>query len=158
MNKQMSSEYEERLQAEMDALLKGLPQRTAPPTLLRRVMAAIESRAALPWYRQSWQMWPAALRVASLVILLSLFGGLCLAGWKLPQADAYASTVGQLSQWLSGVCALWNVLSVLFTAALAMVKQLPAGFIAACLISLGLGYGLCIGLGAAWLRFAFARQ
>jgi ABC-type amino acid transport system permease subunit len=154
----MSSEYERRLQAEMDALLKGLPQRTAPPTLLPRVMAAIESRAALPWHRLSWQTWPAALRVASLASLLSLFGGLCLAGWKLPQAGAYAWTAGQLSQRFSGVCTLWNVLSVLVAAALAIVKQLPAGFIAACLVSLGLGYGLCIGLGAAWMRFAFDRR
>jgi hypothetical protein len=154
----MSSEYQERLQAEVDAVLKGLPERTAPPTLLPRVMAAIQSRAALPWYRQSWQTWPAVLRVASLVMLLSLFGGLCLAGWKLPQADAYASTVGQLGQWFSGVCALWNVLSALFAAGLAMAKQLPAGFIAASLISLGLGYGLCIGLGAAWMRLALARR
>jgi hypothetical protein len=158
MNNDMNTEYEERLQAQVHALLKGLPPRTAPATLLPRVLAAIQSRAPLPWHRQSWQMWPAALRVASLVLLLSLFGGLCLAGWKLPHAQAYASTVGQLTQWLSGVCALWNALAALCAAALAMVKRLPAGFIAACLISLGLGYGLCIGLGAAWMRFAFARR
>jgi hypothetical protein len=154
----MSSQYQERLQAEVDAVLKGLPERTAPRTLLPRVMAAIEGRAVLPWHRQSWQMWPPALRVASLVVLLALFGGLCLAGWKLPQADAYASTLGQLGRWFSGPCAVWNVLSALSTAGLAMAKQLPAGFITACLVSLGLGYGLCIGLGAAWMRLALARR
>jgi len=157
MNDDMSSAYEERLEAEVDAVLKGLPERTAPRTLLPRVMAAVRS-LALPWHRQSWQMWPEALRAASLAGLLALFGGVCLAGWKLPQAEAYASIAGQFSQRLSGVCAVWNVLSALFGATLAMVKHLPAGLIAACLISLGLGYGLCIGLGAAWMRFAFARR
>jgi uncharacterized membrane protein YbjE (DUF340 family) len=154
----MSNKYQERLQAEVDAVLKGLPQRTAPRTLLPRVMAAIQSRAVVPWYRQSWQMWPAVLRAVSLVILLSLFAGLCLAGWKLLQADAYTSAVGHLGQRFSGICALWNVLSALFGAVLAMAKQLPAGFIAACLVSLGLGYGLCIGLGAAWMRLALGRR
>jgi hypothetical protein len=154
----MSSENERRLQAETDALLTALPPRTAPRTLLPRVLAAIQSRTAQPWYRRSWQTWPPVLRAASLALLLSLFGGLCLAGWELPQADAYASTAGQLSQWLSVVCAFWNALGVLVTAGLAVVKQLPAGFIAGGLISLGLGYGLCIGLGAAWMRLAFARR
>jgi hypothetical protein len=154
----MSGEYEPRLEAEVDAVLKGLPDRQAPPTLLPRVMAAIEGRAALPWHRQSWQVWPAAARIASLATLLALFGGLCLAGWKLPQADAYASVAGVLSHWFSGVCAVWNALSVLFAAGSAMLKQLPRGLLGACLISLGLGYALCLGLGAAWLRLAFARR
>jgi hypothetical protein len=154
----MNRDYQERLRAEVDAVLKRLPDRTAPRTLRPRIMAAIGRRAALPWYRQSWQMWPAAARIASLAILLSLFGGLCLAGWKLPQADAYASTHALLGQWLSEAGALWNVLSVLFTAGSAMVRVLPAGIMAGCLISLGLGYGLCIGLGVAWMRLTLARH
>lgn len=153
----MNRDHEQELQQEIDAVLKGLPARRAPSTLLPRVLAAIQSRAARPWYRKSWQTWPPPWRVASLATLLSLFGGLCLAGWELPQADAYASTVGQLSQWLSGVGAFWNALAVLVSAGLAAVRQLPAGFIAAGLISLGLSYGLCIGLGAAWIRLALAR-
>ncbi|MGA2863153.1 MAG: hypothetical protein ABSF95_01560 [Verrucomicrobiota bacterium] len=154
----MSSDYEKQLEAEIDAVLKTLPERAAPRTLLPRVMAAIASRAPLPWFRQGWQMWPAGLRVASLAILLALFGGLCLAGWELPKADAYASATREVGRWLSGVGALWNVVNVLSSTMLAVVKQLPTGFIAACLASLALGYALCMGLGAAWLRFAFARR
>jgi len=151
----MNSDNKGGLQEEIDALLKALPTRRAPRTLLPRVLAAMQSQAALPGYRTSWQTWPPTLRVASLATLLSLFGGLCLAGWELPRADAYASTVGQLSQWLSGVGAFWNALAVLVSAGLAAARQLPAGFIAGGLVSLGLGYGLCIGLGAAWIRVAF---
>jgi len=154
----MSSDYEEQLEAEIDALLKTLPERAAPRTLLPRVMAATASRAPLPWFRQAWQMWPAGLRVASLVLLLALFGGLCLAGWELPKAGAYAAATREVGRWLSGAGAVWNVLDVLWSTMLAMVKQLPTGLIAACLVSLALGYALCMGLGAAWLRFAFARR
>ena len=121
----MSNDNERRLQEEIDAWLHALPPRTAPRTLLPRVLAAIQSRAALPWYRKSWQTWPPVWRVASLTMLLSLFGGLCLAGWELPQADAYASTVGQLSEWLSGVGAFCNALAVVVSAGLAAVRQTP---------------------------------
>ncbi len=146
------------LAAQTDALLKGLPPRTAPATLLPRVMAAIQTRPALPWFRQSWQSWPAALRFASLLVLLGFFGGLCVAGWQLPQTPAYTSATGHLSHWFLGVRGIWNVLAVLCEAVLAIGKHLPTGLVAACLVSLGLAYAVCVGLGAAWLRFAFARR
>lgn len=148
-------DQERWLAAQTDALLKGLPPRKAPATLLPRVLAAIQDRAALPWYRQSWQMWPVAWRFASLLVLLGFFGGLCVAGWQLPQASAYASAARQLGHWFLGVRAVWDVLVVLSQAAAAVGKHLPTGFTVACLVSLGLGYGVCVGLGAAWLRFAF---
>ena len=61
----MNSEYEKRLEAEIERELKGLPELTAPGTLVSRVMAAIEQRADRPWYRQPWQAWPVALRAAA---------------------------------------------------------------------------------------------
>ncbi len=154
----MNSEYEKRLEAEIDAVLEGLPDRPAPRTLLPRVMAAIEARAALPWYRQSWQTWPASIRVVCLVVLISVFGGICLAGWKLPQADAYASTVREVGRWLSTLGAVWDLFSTLLNAVVLMVKQLPGPLITGCVVALALAYALCIALGAAWMRLAFPRR
>jgi hypothetical protein len=146
------------LAAQTDALLKGLPPRQAPATLVPRVMAAIQTRAALPWYRESWQMWPLPLRIGSLAVLVGCFGGLCLAGGQLPQAAAQAAAALQLSHWFLGARALWDVLVVLSQAAVSVGKHLPGGFAVACLVALGLGYATCVGLGAAWLRFTFARR
>ena len=58
----MSQEYEKRLEAAIDRELKALQDLPAPRTLAPRIMAAIAARAPVPWYRQSWQMWPVPLR------------------------------------------------------------------------------------------------
>src|SRR5437867_829054 len=104
----MNYEYEKKLEAEIDREIKRLPELLAPHTLLLRVMKAIESRASLPWYRQSWQVWPVAARVLSLAVLLLLFAGLCFAGWKLAQAESLATLTHRLSGWFAGVGAVCN--------------------------------------------------
>src|SRR5258705_4824538 len=86
----MNLEYEKRLENEIHRELKKLPELIAPRTLISRVMAAIEARLRLPWYRQSWQVWPLPLRAVSLVILLALFGGLFFRGLKFSHAEAVA--------------------------------------------------------------------
>ena len=154
----MKNEHETKLGAEIDALLKGLPELRAPRTLLPRVMAALEARAASPWYRQSWQSWPASMRVVCLLVLISAFGGICLAGWKLPQADAYASTARVVGHWLATFGAVWGLFSTLLNTVAVMTRHLPGALLAGCLVSLGLAYGLCVGLGAAWMRLAWSRR
>ena len=154
----MKPEYEKELEAEIDRELKGLPELPAPDTLTSRVMLAIESRAKVAWYRQPWQMWPAALRMGSLMLLLALFGGLCFAGWRLAQGEAFIGATHKLGQWLSGVSALGNTLNVLLGAVVLAVKQLGTGFIVAALAALAIGYAICLGLGTVCVRIAFARR
>ena len=154
----MKPEYEKELEAEIDRELKGLPELPAPDTLASRVMLAIESRAKVAWYRQPWQMWPAALRMGSLVLLLALFGGLCFAGWRLAQGEAFIGATREFGRWLSGVSALENTLNVLLGAVVLAVKQLGTGFIVAALAALAIGYAICLGLGTVCVRIAFARR
>ena len=49
----------------IDRKLAELPQPVAPPTLVPRVLAAIETRLARPWYQRAWRTWPPALQAAS---------------------------------------------------------------------------------------------
>jgi hypothetical protein len=60
--------------------LRVLPPRRAPRSLEDRVLAAIEARQSLPWWKQSFAHWPMAARVAFLLLtsvlaaaLISLF-------------------------------------------------------------------------------------
>jgi hypothetical protein len=154
----MQPEYERQLEAEIDRELKGLPELSAPHTLVSRVMSEIEGRAEVAWYCQPWQMWPAAVRIGSLVILLVLFGGLCLAGQRLAHGETFISAAHRLGHWLSGVSALGNAVSVLLSAAVLAVKQIGTGFIVAALAALAIGYAMCLGLGTACVRLAFARR
>jgi hypothetical protein len=154
----MQPEYERELEAEIDRELKRLPELSAPQTLVSRVMSAIEGQVEVAWYRQPWQMWPAALRVGSLVVLLVLFGGLCLAGQRLAHGEAFMGAAHRLGHWLSGVSALGNAVSVLLGAAVLAVKQAGTGIIVAALVAVALGYAMCLGLGTVCVRFVFARR
>ena len=154
----MNLEYEKELEAAIDRELKGLPELPAPDTLALRVMVAIESRAKVAWYRQPWEMWPAPLRMGSLALLLALFGGLCFGGWRLAQGEAFIGATHKLGQWLAGVSALGNTLSVLLGAVVLAVKQLGTGFLVAALMAVAVGYAVCLGLGTVCVRIAFARR
>jgi hypothetical protein len=153
----MNPDYDRQLEAEISRELKALPELAAPAALMNRVMAVIEQRATVPWYRRSWQTWPAALQTASLVGLLALFGGLCLGGWELSQTEAATLALHRVSEWFSGLSVIGNTFNVLVNAAVLAVKKLGTGFIIACLVLVGLGYALCVGLGTVYFRLAFAK-
>jgi len=154
----MNPDYDKRLEAEISRELKALPELAAPAALMNRVMAVIEQRATVPWYRRSWQTWPAALQTASLIGLLALFGGLCLGGWELSQTEAATLALRRVSEWSSGLSVIGNTVNVLLDAAALAMKKLGPGFIAACLVLAGLTYAMCMGLGTVYFRLAFARN
>jgi hypothetical protein len=154
----MSSEYERRLEAEIERELKCLPDLPAPATLSLRVMTAIRQRAATPWYHQSWPAWPMPVRVSALLVLLLLFGLLCYAGWEF----SHLPTVLDASQKVGGVVsfmnALWNALGLLAVALVLVIKHLGTWFILGLLAMLAITYGTCMGLGSVYFKLAFARR
>ncbi len=154
----MNSEYEKQLELEIDRALKGLPELEAPRGLMPRVMAAIERRAALPWYRQPWQEWPLALQTVSMLILLGSFGGLCVASWQLTRAAGFTLAMQEVGQLFSGIAVIWNILTVLVGAVVLVLKHLGTPVLAGCLVAVGLGYAICVGLGTLCVRLAFARK
>src|SRR2546421_12791596 len=117
----MDPNYEKRLEEEIDRVLKGLPELSAPRQLVLNVLAEIEQRARLPWYRQSWQTWPVALQGVSLAILMAVFGGICFSSWKVMQAPGFLSALHHASNWFSGFSSVWNTLNALFGASLLVV-------------------------------------
>ena len=154
----MNPDYDNQLEAAISRELKALPELSAPGALASRVMAAIEQRARVPWYRRSWQTWPAALQAASLVVLLALFGGLCLGGWQLSQTGAATLALHRAGEWYSGLGVIGNIFNALANAAVLVVKKLGTGFLVACLVVMGTGYAMCIGAGTVYYRLAFAKR
>jgi hypothetical protein len=154
----MNPDYDKQLEAAISRELKALPELAAPTALASRVMAAIEQRTRVPWYRRSWQTWPVALQAASLVVLLTLFGGLCYGGWELSQAEATTLALHRVGGWFSGLNVIGNTFNVLLNAAVVVVKKLGTGFIVTGLIIVCLGYALCVGLGTVYYRLAFAKR
>ena len=51
-----------------------------------------------------------------------------------------------------------NTFNVLVSAAVLVVKKLGTGFIVTCLVAMGIGYAMCVGLGTVYFRLAFAKR
>jgi hypothetical protein len=78
MSKHIDSE--QKLERTLTEALKGLPLRRAPSTLELRVVDELERRAALPWWRVSFMHWPAAPRVAFVIVCIALVAATFLGG------------------------------------------------------------------------------
>ncbi|HWI59846.1 MAG TPA: hypothetical protein VNZ22_21635 [Bacillota bacterium] len=154
----MNAELDKRLERAIDRELKALPELVAPASLPSRVLARVAQRTALPWHRQGWQMWPVPLQAAFLVLLLGLFGGLCLAAWQLPQVAGVAAATRTVAGWFSGVNAVCSALTALVGAGSTLVKQLGTGLLIGGLMAAAVGYGLCVGLTTVYVRLALARR
>jgi hypothetical protein len=149
----MNDNYERELEAEIDARLRELGELTAPATLAPRVMRTIERRSVRPWYRQSWDTWPVALRAASFAGLLVLFAGLCFGAWQVAHGGAGQGSVS-FGSWVAGAGALWRTLVLLANLPAEIVGPLGmqvAGFGIAMIF---MAWVVCIGLGTVYVRLA----
>jgi hypothetical protein len=154
----MNPDYEKRLEARIDRELKELGEWQAPATLASRVMRAVERRAALPWYRRSWQTWPVGLQWASLAALLAMAGGLCFGAWNLAHSTAGTTGAREVAQGFAGLGVFWRTLNVLGGAAVLSVRHLGTGFIVGSVAVLLMAYAACVSLGTVYVRLAMARR
>jgi hypothetical protein len=154
----MSLEYEKKLELEVNRELKALPEITAPATLVSRVMAAIELRKALPWFRRAWHTWPGPLQGLFLVLMVALVGGICFGVWEGSHTTTFGLAVHKVGSWFSGLSAIYTALNALAGAIVAMIKQVNSGILMAFLCAAGLGYALFLGLGTMYFRLAFAKR
>lgn len=151
-------DYEQKLEVEIDRELKSLPEIAAPATLIARVMASIELRKALPWFRRAWDTWPTSLQGLFLVTMLALFGGICFGGWEVAHSATFGLTVHKVAGWLSGFGAIYTTLNALAGAMVALIKQINSGVLVAFLFAAGLGYAIFLGLGTMYVRLAFSKR
>lgn len=154
----MNSNHDKELELAVSRELKVLPELTAPDSVAGRVMAVIECRANIPWYRRSWETWPVALQTLSLVTLLALFGGLCLVGWEFSRTGKVVQAAHQAGQWFAGLNTIGSTLDILAGSAVLVMKKLGTAFIIAVLVVAGLGCTMFLGLGTVYFRLAFAKN
>ena len=154
----MNENKNSRLEAAVDCELKALPILRAPKTLLPRVMAVIEQRAGVPWYRRAWQTWPLPLQAVSMLVLMVSFAGLCLGSWQLVHASAVASATSEASGCFRMLSTILSTLGVLVNAIVLAVRSLGPLVLFGILVAVLLGYAVCVGFGTLYVRLAFARR
>lgn len=133
---------EDPLEPLIDRALREQPLLRAPPTLESRVLAELERRTALPWWRRSFAHWPLGAR-AAFILLCSASAALAIAGGATAAAGirslSWAREIGAL------IASGGSLVSLL--ASIALPPWLYAS-VAVC----ALLYAALFGLGAALYR------
>jgi hypothetical protein len=142
-------------EAQIDRLLKDLPDLAAPPGLVARTMNALAQPVPARWGARPWQAWPAGWRMAFLV-LTSCALAVVFTGWRMAVPGVEAAALPWLSRWAADAKCLWNTLAALTGAVPLVVQHLGAGFTLACLLVGAAAYAICIGFGTLIVRFACA--
>jgi len=142
----------EELEKLIHQTLRSLPDRRAPRSLEARVLAAIETRQSLAWWRQSFAHWPLAARAAFLVVtgvlaaaLIGLFfrsGSTVNPSAVLSGPAAFFAHLKSIASGLTGFGAL-------------LFRSIPVLWIYGGLAFFAAMYAALIGLGATAYRTLF---
>jgi hypothetical protein len=154
----MNPHDEKQLETAISRELKALPNLQAPGSLAARVMATIEQRQAVPWYRQAWQYWPLPVRAIATLVLVASFSSLCFLSWQFVQTPDFAAASSRVGSWFGSLGTIWNAFGVLKSALFLAVKSVNPAILIGCGVALALGYAMCLGLGTVYVRLGFARR
>jgi hypothetical protein len=107
-----------RLERVLNQALSGLPPRRAPGTLESRVFGELARRAALPWWRVGFAHWPAAARVAFVLICGALIATTILGGVSAfvetrSLSEASALMLGWMQPFLALVASMGGLSALL---------------------------------------------
>lgn len=148
MNKMTPEELEKFIHQN----LRALPPRRAPRSLESRVMAALEHRAMIPWYHQSWSYWPAAVRASFLALATGVTGAM-VGGFHLLSSGVDTSgLVAQAGQRLSFFTRLYQVMAWIADFGANQLTSIPTLWLYGGLALIAALYATFFGLGAAAYR------
>ena len=155
-----SPESEKNLERFIHSALRDLPPRRAPRSLESRVFAALERRAALPWWRQNFAHWPVAARVAFLVASAGLVKLVLMAiVWAMAGLDSaqFASAVTPQFAWFQAVTDIAGAFTNTFINTCgAILRSIPLLWLYVGAAAIAALYAALFGLGAAAYRTLYA--
>jgi len=138
--------------------LRSLPNRRAPRTLEGRVLAAIEARAALPWWKKSFAQWPIAIRCLFLLISGGLVKVALMATvWVMGDFDR-ASLSSAFSNQFAWFERLRNAFAVIADYSALVFHSIPPLWLYGSLACLAAVYVTLFGVGAAAYRTLYANR
>jgi hypothetical protein len=150
--------HDEKLEQLVHRTLRDLPARRAPRSLGQRVLAEIERRAALPWWRKSFAHWPVAARAGFIVLCVGLVMLLLTLGVSLTagfEAGQYQQAFAHEFAWMESGRAIVNALGDFLSI---MGRNIPPLWLYGGLAFFAAMYAALFGLGAAAYKALYARH
>ncbi len=138
--------------------LRNLPPRRAPLTLEFRVLAEIERRAALPWWRKSFGHWPVPAQAGFLVLSTALAAVIVLLGLRLTAGvdqGVFGSVLAQPLAWLEAGKTVVNAIGGFGDIVL---RTIPPLWLYGSLAVVATLYLMLFGLGAAAYKTLFVHR
>ena len=138
--------------------LMKLPERTAPATLIPRVLRRIESRQRC-WWLRPWGTWPFSAKVFSLPLMLACLVAFVQGLTALSRLSPEAWVVSEAETRLRPLAPVWDLAGTLANAlgiALQSFNQ-PIVWLAAVSIIV-LMYLTCLAVGTMCVRVAYASR
>lgn len=149
---------EQRLERFVHRALHELPSRPAPRSLEQRVLAELERRAALPWWRKSYAHWPVAAQVAFFIGSVGVIK-LALIGIVYASAGFGTTPVGlAFSPLLEQLRALSDLGASLLEFGRVVLRSIPAFWLYGGLAVIAMMYAMLFGVGAFAYRTLYARR
>jgi hypothetical protein len=136
----------------------GIPDRRAPHTLEARVLAEIDRRAALPWWRQSYAHWPMAARWAFLTASAGAAAILIAGVMMFFQNPGTVQAAGEVAQRFAWLGDAKDTLETLMYDARGVLLSIPTLWVYGTLAAVASCYATLIGVGAAAYKTFFARR
>jgi hypothetical protein len=138
--------------------LSKLPERSAPNTLIPRVLAQIQAAEQKRWWHRPWSHWPLGMQIASVPLLLSGVGAAVLvlsmlSNWLLGQV-----TLGELAAQMDSLSAIWDLMSVFANAILVIGRAVGQQWLLLGLLIPMAMYAACLGLGTLCYRVAVYKR
>ena len=140
------------LESLVSRTLRAQPLRRAPQNLESRVLAELARRAALPWWKQSYQHWPAAVRGSFFVLSALTVAALAIGALVLTRA----ATSPQLAAHFTGVALAFNVFATLAEKAFVLWRSIPPLWLYGSLALIAASYAALVTAGTATYRAFFA--
>jgi hypothetical protein len=151
----MTDRKNEKLEQVVTEALRGLPTRRAPADLESRVLDELQRRAMQVWWRRSFSHWPAAARMAFVVLNIALVAATFLNGFSnLGGGRSFADFTALMVLWMRPFL---TVLSSMGGLTPAFVNAIPSTWLyAGAAVGIAL-YAVLFGLGAAAYRTLYLR-
>ena len=149
----------EKLERNVHAALRALPDRCAPASLIARVQAEIERRAAIPWWHKSYAYWPQWARGTFLA-----GAGACVVALLVSVTVTFAGGLegrglgGAFGPWIAFARRAYGVGAWIGDLVSLIFSNVPSLWLYGGVAAVVVMYLSLFGLGATAYRFLWARR